>query len=208
MSEEESFNSNEFQHPLLVQGYKTAYENDLIIHDTDDSDKQFHIQIFYRDNEEEENNSEILMEATVESDIYSIRRFEVNQESFDQFAKSQPFKKFKFADFVTKLERALDNVRTNRSSFSAVFSEEDDGYLLTIRQQLEFKRVDIFRLKFSLLDESNEEYLGQQAQYRYSFKLSQYDDEVRKLNELFDHIREKNPKLCDQLLKGSKFGQK
>ena len=204
MSEEESYTTDPFQHPLLIDGYKTSYENDLIINDSDSTDKQFHIQVFHKDDE----NPQILIEVSVESDIYSIRRFEVSQEDFDQFAKEQPFKKFKWEDFVTKLERALENVRTNRSSFSAVFTEEDDHYLLTIRQQLEFKRVDIFRLKFTLLDQEQEEYLGRQAQYRYSFKLSQYDDEVRKLNELFDHIREKNPKLCDQLLKGSKFGQK
>ncbi|KAK8884728.1 hypothetical protein M9Y10_043848 [Tritrichomonas musculus] len=206
MSEEESFNTDEFQHPLLLNGFKLNNEQDLIINDADGNDKLYHIQIYFNDEEEDH---VCRIEITVESDIYSILRFEVTQNDFPEFVRTQPFKKLKFEDFTNKLTRALDNVRTNRSSFSAVFSDEtEDGILLTIKQQLEFKRVDIFKLHFHHLDDNELDYLNQQAQYRYSYKLSQYDNEVRMLNDLFDHIRERNPKLCEQLLKGSKFGQK
>ncbi|OHT03317.1 hypothetical protein TRFO_29293 [Tritrichomonas foetus] len=204
MSDEGSYydiDVTEFQHPIQAEGFEKNYEEDLVV-SVDDADELIHFILASNPQ-----TNRVRLEISKEADIYWVGQFEISQEEFPEFAKTQPIKKVKYESFVPNLVKVLENVRTNRSAFSAVLTVEDDSFVLTFRQQLEFKRVEIYRITLNYL--SNDfPYTQDQAQFRYSLKLAQYEDAVQRLNDLFDHVESKNPQLCAQLRKGSKFVQK
>ena len=204
--EEDVLDITELQHPLFKEGFELHYDEDIVVSFDDGQSTEDEILNFKVMTHQEQNV--LRVEVTRESDIYWVLQFEISEGDFPNFAKKQPFKKINFDTFVQNLMRTLDNVKNNRSAYSAVLSAEDEEHFtLTLRQQLEFKRVDIFRITFTLLADDFD-YTQDQAQHRYSYKLIQFEDAQNRLRELFDHIEKKNPQLCAQLRKGSKFSQK
>lgn len=212
MSEQEI--AEKFMHPLLKDEeagpYEKKLEMDLILKDGNDgTENSYHFFIF--------ENAEariIRLEITRESDIFWILSEEIAEDQIAEFQKKQKFfKKVTYDKLISNLEQVLKNVQTNRSSFTATFTTSDQSqFELVITQQLEFKQVEILRIPFVLLeeDENHAEYINDQAQFRYSVKLNEYEREVNRLKELFDTLEAdpENRQLCAQLRKQSKITRK
>ncbi|OHT15603.1 hypothetical protein TRFO_42441 [Tritrichomonas foetus] len=194
---EEQF-EEQYPHPITLENFQIHYQEDLVVTKIEQD-----IILHFLVASSLDGNS-IRVEITDENDIYYVDFFEVTPENYPDFIKQQKFKKCKYEQFVENIVRLLENIRTNRSAYRAFY---DDNCTLSLQQQLEFKRVEIFKLPFEEIERSHD-YTVAQAQFRYSQKLARYEDGVQRLEELFEHVQERNPQLCAQLKKGSKYGQK
>lgn len=195
---EEEEDDNEYMHPIIAEGFDVFFNKDVVVMMENDRDKLFHFRIAQRD--DDDGSSEIRVEMTVDSDIYYLGLFEMDNESYQTFIKTQTYKKCKFENFAQHLAAILENARTNRSSYNVIFN----GTLLTLEQRLEFKTVGIFRLEFHEEQRDNP-YVVEQAQYRYHRKISACHDIENQLRELLDSVNKKNPTLCTQLKKALKY---
>ncbi|OHT03914.1 hypothetical protein TRFO_28761 [Tritrichomonas foetus] len=186
-------------HPLLQSGYEVGYDENLILSTEDEGDSVYHFKIAQFTETE---NPEIRIEITKESDIYYVAFFVITPEDFPRFIKKQSFRKCRYENFAQSLSAVLENARTNRSSFSAIFNNQ----ILEIKQHLEFKTVGIFKIEFGIADRADG-YVVDQAQYRYHRKITDFNDRENQLKELLEHVEMRNPQLAAQLRKGLKFGK-
>lgn len=200
--EEDIAEPEEFIHPKILANYKFIDAVSQITVEEGDRDVTYGITVAI--SPADGDLEELDIELTREDDIYFLTRCTLTYETFDAFKKEQHLRKTEtFATFVESLTTMLKNVTSNRTTFKAVFENDK----LTFRQQLEFKAVRIFTLAFAQVDESDE-YVRAQAQFRFSEKQHFLSEQLALLNDLFEHVERKNPQLCQQLKRGSKFAQK
>lgn len=200
--EEEPVDPEEFVHPKLQAGYKFIEAVPTVTVEEGDRDVTYGITIAVSPIEGDLEQLDI--ELTREDDIYFLTRCTLTAETFASFKKDQHLRKTEtFATFVESLTSMLKNVTSNRTTYKAVFENDK----LTFRQQLEFKAVRIFTLAFQQIDDGDE-YVRAQAQFRFSEKQHFLSEQLALLNDLFEHVERKNPQLCQQLKRGSKFAQK
>jgi hypothetical protein len=145
---------------------------------------------------------QVHIELTKEGDIYFLARASLAADDFEDFKKTQRLRKSAtLSDFVTRtIAETFAKVVSNRTTFKAVLAANK----LTFRQQLEFKNVKIFELQLDVIPPDNE-YVREQAQFRYNFLQRLIRDREVKLQELIAHVSNKNPQLGTQLKKTSKF---
>ena len=200
--EEDFIEPEEFIHPKLRDNYKFIEAVPQITVEEGDRDVTYGITVSVTPPDGDLEQLDV--ELTREDDIYFLTRCTLTSETFNGFKKDQHLRKTEtFATFVESLTAMLKNVTSNRTTFKAVF----EGDKLTFRQQLEFKAVRIFTLPFQQIDD-NDEYVRAQAQFRFSEKQHFLSEQLAVLNDLFEHVEKKNPQLCQQLKRGSKFAQK
>lgn len=192
----------EYLHPLVRSGYKVIYD-DLLTVEHDNEDQPYSVRVAV--NPAEGNTEELVVELTLENDIYYCARCSLSAKSFEQFKKSQHLRKGEtFPDFIQNVVKIMENVNSNRTTFRAIYEVSDSACVLTFKQQLEFKSIKIFALNFQQW-ERGEEYIKEQAQFRYNEKEHLLRDQIQVLKELLDHVDSKNPQLAQQLRRGSKF---
>jgi len=193
---------NEFMHPKRQQGFRFIEGVSQVIVEEDGKDVTYGLHLSVAP--VEGYLQQLHLEFTHEDDIYFIRRWEMTEEQFKTFKKDQHLRKSDtFGTFVEKLTALLSNVASNRTTFQAVFVGDN----LEFRQRLEFKVVTIVALAFQQLD-PGDEYVRDQAQFRYAEKQSMLGQMKVRLTQLFAHVEKKNPQLAQQLKRGSKFAQK
>lgn len=195
----------EFLHPKLRENYFTFIEtvNSLTVEE-DGRDVTYGLKIAVAPVEEGKPVEELHVELILESNIYFVARCVITNENWEEFKKQQKLKKNETLDtFVKSLTTVLEHVTANRTTYKAVFRKG----VLTFKQQLEFKSVKIFALKFEVLEPGND-YVREQAQSRYTEKQHLLSERMYLLNDLFEHVEEKNPQLYQQLKRSSKFAKK
>lgn len=209
-TEEESINEEitqeeeEYLHPLVRQGFKIIYDKALTV-ETNDQDQDYSVKVFV--SPADGDTTDLRVELTNESDIYYVTCCELQQNSFEDLKKKQHLRKGEnFASFISNITKILDNVNSNRTTFRAIYSINDNSATLTFKQQLEFKSITIFSLDFQQAERSDE-YVKAQAQFRYNEKEHFLRDQISVLNELLEHVEAKNPQLAQQFKRGSKFAQ-
>lgn len=204
MSEHDTESENieeTYTRPLQLQEYEIIYDENIIVR-TSEKDQTYNFKIAQR--KIDDNSSEVRVEMTLENDIYSVRQFIMDSDAYKEWIRHQKYKKCKFENFAEHLRTILENSRTNRSAYNVKFLENDDFYMLELQQRLEFKTVDIFNLEFHDMD-PNDQYVHDQAQYRYHLKISDYNDKKNELRQLLDFVNKKNPTLGTQLRRGLKI---
>lgn len=200
--EEEIVEPEEFIHPKLLANYKFIEAVPQVTVEEGDRDVTYNISLAITPADGA--LEELDIELTREDDIYFLTRCTLTADSFESFKKDQHLRKTEtLATFVESLKTILKNVTSNRTTYKGIFENNK----LTFRQQLEFKAVRIFTLEFAQVDE-NDEYVRAQAQFRFSEKQHFLSEQMHLLNDLFSHVESKNPQLCQQLKRGSKFAQK
>lgn len=199
-----AYEVEEFLHPKLNQGFAFIETVNTITVEEDGRDVTYGLKIAVAPLDESKPLEELQMELTLESNIYFVARCTITNDTFEDFKKQQRLKKAEtFDSFVESLQTVLDHVTSNRSTYKAIFSKGQ----LQFKQQLEFKSVKIFALKFDILDAADE-YVRAQAQFRYTEKQHELSERMHLLNDLFAHVQEKNPQLYQQLKRSSKFAKK
>ena len=200
MSDSDSF-VDDLVHPFVEEGYDVGFNDDLVVI-TKDGDQIFHFRIG-QITDENADNEEIVVEMTREGDIFYVSRFVIRPEEFKTFIRTQGYKKCRFENFAEHLSTILENARTNRAAYSVYFNDD----ALEVKQKLEFKTVNIFKLDFHS-EERNSDYVSKQAQYRYHRKNTDFEDVNNHLIDLLEFVERKNPQLAAQLRKGLKYGKK
>lgn len=186
-----------YTHPLILDGYDIIYDKNIIVSGDDKKDQKYNFKIAQISNED--SSPEVRVEMTVENDIYSLEQFSISSDEYPTFIKTQKYRKCKFENFAEHLATILENARTNRSSYNVKFNNE----ILELQQRLEFKTVEIFKLEFHMQD-ADDQYIHDQAQYRYHHKISDFNDKKNELRKLLDFVSKKNPTLGTQLRRSLK----
>ena len=187
-------------HPLLREEAYTLLVSENLTVETEDNEKTFKFSLYKSPGNKEEAMKELRIELTKEDDIYFIAMKEFDEKSFREFAKKAKVK-FDFNSFANKLELVVGNVNTNRTVYSAEFKENK----LTFKQKLQFKTVQLFQIPFDILNSEEDEYVDDQAQFRFEEKTALVNSIEEAYNKLCEHVQKNNKQLYSQLRRGQEF---
>lgn len=200
--EQELIEPEEFIHPKLNGGYKFIDTVKMITVDENGRDQTYGLKVAITPAEGD--LEELDVELTREDDIYFLMRCTLTAEGFESFRKEQKLRKSEtLVSFVETLKTMFNHIMSNRTTYRAAF----ENGKMTFQQQLEFKAARIFSLQFTQIEDSDE-YVRAQAQFRFSEKQHFLSEQLCLLNDLLNHVELKNPQLCQQLKRGSKFADK
>ena len=214
VSQEEVETKTKLTHPHLraketkYGGYAKQSEINLTVQ-TDDGDKVYKVTVFRYPGGEGEPLENITIELTEEEDIYFVAQCEILKDNYRNTIDKKV--KCTFENFLGQLDTILKNVNQNRTVYSAHYKDN----VLTFKQKLQFKTVELFHLNFQVLPETNEEadddsededtYVVKQAQFRFDKLVADVNSVETAYTSLCEHVQKQNKQLYNQLRRGQEF---
>jgi len=189
-----------YSHPLLRPKYnfEKNYDNDISV-ETGGHEVIYNIKVFKFPANSQTELSLIRIEMTKEDDIFYVLKCEIDRSIYETLKQGKGIKS-SFDDFLINFSKILDSVRTNRTVFTASL---DQGSL-SIKQKLNFKKVEILALPFEqLLGE--DEYTVSLAQFRFNEKQAHFLEAQSAHQNLLKLVAENNKQLYNQLKRGQEF---
>lgn len=132
----------------------------------------------------------------------------VNSQQFDEM-KQETGLKCSFSDFPTMLIKLLNNSITEVGKepsqyFCQLFMSSDSSATFRIEQKLEFRQVMMLQIQMKLGDEDE---INNHVIYKYQIVNHQLLESQKKLDQICDILKLKNPSLIYQINKAARIDE-
>ena len=183
--------------PSLIDGGEIIFNNEIplrICADGESDEQIVRFKIITISNDDK--LDEVRVEISCDSDLFLYFEARYPRAAFVELKSSQNLT-IEFEEFADMLIESLTQNVKNKEEYECEFVESSDTEgILSFKQKLKFKSVDIFALKF---EASTNEFVKAQIQYRFNTVHTDLKIARTELGDLYSMLKIKNPTVLKQM---------